>query len=452
VSRHRTASPPGRARAWISAHAQRLAYVLVAASLGAVVGASIDGGILLHRAAELQRQTLRTQSLGGVAFRLQNFVSRAQTEGGVSATLAAERKRAFSDARAAFARIRMHNRDESDRIRDSYVAYLRASTRAFEAATAGNGSVPVALQRQVEGRLAGLESRVDAEIAQQGRRTRQTTPEARLALIVVVLAAAFLVAMLIWQFELQRRSGRMDRDNAARSQELMRLRDDFVATVSHELRTPLTSILGYLELIAHESVHTTPEQEEFLPVVQRNAERLLRLVSDLLLVAEVDDRRLALDFRAADLSELATESVEAAKPAADAKQIDLTLSHAASGGLEGDPIRLAQMMDNLVSNAIKFTPTGGEVRVSTGAVDGHVVFEVADSGLGISAADQAQLFEPFFRTRGAAEHAVPGTGLGLTITKAIVEAHHGSITVESAGTGTTFRVRLPRTRDAEAEL
>jgi signal transduction histidine kinase len=449
VSGHRTASLLRRARAWVSAHEQRLAYVLVAASLVVVVGASIEGGILLHRAAELQRQTLRTQSLGAVAFRLQNFVSRAQTEGGVSAALAAERKRTLDDAQAAFARIDAHNRDESARIRDSYVAYVRDSTRAFGAATAGKGSVPVVLQRQVERRLSSLEARVDAEIAQQGRRSRQTTPDARLALIVVVVAAAFLVAMLIWQFEMQRRSGRMDRDNATRAQELMRLRDDFVATVSHELRTPLTSIIGYLELIAHESVNTTAEHEEFLRVVHRNAERLLRLVSDLLLVAEVDDRRLALDVRAADLGELATESVEAAKPAADAKQIDLTLSHAASGDLEGDPIRLAQMMDNLVSNAIKFTPKGGQVRVSTGAVDGHVVFEVADSGLGISIADQAQLFEPFFRTRRAADHAVPGTGLGLTITKAIVEAHRGSITVESAETGTTFRVRLPRTRASE---
>jgi signal transduction histidine kinase len=166
----------------------------------------------------------------------------------------------------------------------------------------------------------------------------------------------------------------------------------------------------------------------------------------LLLVAEAEDRALALDIHQVDLDELATECVEAAKPAANAKHIRLTLSHGSPGPLNGDSIRLAQMMDNLVSNAIKFTPPGGHVAVTTRARDGHVVFEVADSGGGISVADQAQLFEPFFRAGAAAAQATPGPGLGLTITKAIVDAHRGVISVESGvGTGTTFQVRIPRT-------
>jgi signal transduction histidine kinase len=102
------------------------------------------------------------------------------------------------------------------------------------------------------------------------------------------------------------------------------------------------------------------------------------------------------------------------------------------------------MMDNLVSNAIKFTPVDGHVTVSTTVRDGQAVFEVADSGIGVATVDQAQLFDRFFRTRAAVARATPGTGLGLTITKAIVDAHGGSIDVTSAvGVGTTFRVRLP---------
>lgn len=420
--------------------------MLIAASLVVVVSAATAGGFLLHHAADLERQTLRTQELGGLAFRLQDFSSRAQTAKAVTTSLAAARARALEEADAALQRVRIHDRKEGDRLRASYVAYLRGSSRAFEQAAANGGLVPVAQQREVERRLARFESRVDAEIERLARDTLVTNPEARLTLIVAALAAALLIGVLVWQFEMQRRAGRIDRDNAARSEELMRLRGDFVAAVSHELRTPLTSILGYLELIGDGRVDDeTPGHEPFLAVVQRNADRLLRLVSDLLLVAEVENRTLALDLHEVDLAALATECVEAAKPAADAKRIRLTLSHGSPGSLEGDSTRLAQMMDNLVSNAIKFTPTGGHVTVRTAARDGKAIFEVTDSGAGISVTDQAQLFDPFFRTRTAAAHATQGTGLGLTITKAIVDAHGGSIEIESAvGTGTIVHVQLPR--------
>ena len=421
--------------------------MLVAVSMTVVVGAAVAGGFLLHHAADLERQTQRTQRLGRVAFQLQDSLLRAQTQAPVGKRLAADRAQVLGAAGAAFRLIRAHDRNESNRLRASYVAYLRASSLAFRQAAAHAGLVPTALQRQVERRLARLESGVDAEIESQARATRVTNPEARLALIVTVVAAALLVGALIWQFEMERRAGRLDRDNAARSAELMRLKGDFVANVSHELRTPLTSILGYLELIAQDdAADGKPEHEQFLVVVQRNANRLLHLVSDLLLVAEVESATLALDIHEVDLGELAKECVEAAKPAAAAKQIELTLSDGSPGRLDGDPVRLAQMMDNLVSNAIKFTPAGGRVTVRTEARDGSALFAVTDSGIGVSAVDRAQLFDPFFRTRAAAAAAVQGTGLGLTITKAIVDAHGGSIDVESAlGAGTTFQVQLPHT-------
>jgi signal transduction histidine kinase len=423
-----------------------VAYVLVALSMTVTVGAATVGGFYLHHAADIERQTLRTQRLGGLAFQLQEFLSRAEVERGVSTRLAHERAQTLAAADAAFGLIGKHDPDEGNRIRSPYLAYARGATRAFERASADQGRVPSVEQRQVARQLARLESRIDAEIDQHAQETRVTNPDARLALIIAAVAAAFLVAVLIWQFETQRRAGRIDRDNAARAEELIRLRDEFVATVSHELRTPLTSILGYLELIGDDdSAARTPEQRAFLEIVQRNAERLVSLVSDLLLVAEARDRSISLDLRNVDLGELAAECVEAAKPTAAAKEIALSLSDGSPGQLEGDRIRLAQVIDNLISNAIKFTPAGGSVTVRTAQRDGSVSFEVSDSGTGISAADQAQLFTPFFRSRTATAQAIQGTGLGLTITKAIVEAHEGTIAVESAlGSGTTFRVQVPR--------
>jgi signal transduction histidine kinase len=394
-----------------------------------VVAAATLGGWQLHHAAEIERQTLRTQQLGSSAFQLQTFFSQGSSTG-------RRATRAATDT--AFKRVEAHDPAEAARIRPSYLAYVNASDKAYAALSSDQSAVARRLER--------LESAVDAEIAREAHQTRVTNPRARLALIIAAAAAALLIALLIWQFEMQRRAGRIDRDNAEQARELMRLRDEFVATVSHELRTPLTSIMGYLELISDDSFAArTPEQESFLGVVQRNAERLMRLVSDLLLVAEAKERALDLDVHDVDLERLVTECVEAAKPAADAKQIEITVDHGAPPRLKGDPLRLAQLMDNLVSNAIKFTPQGGRVSVKTSAENGSTLLEVTDSGSGISEADQLQLFNPFFRTRSATAQAIPGTGLGLTITKAIVAAHGGSIAVRSAvGRGTTFNVVLPR--------
>jgi signal transduction histidine kinase len=406
-----------------------LAYVLVALTLVVVVAAATTGGWKLHHAADIERQTLRTQQLGSAAFQLQTFFVQGTSEG---------RRTARAAVAAAFERLEAHDSAEAARIRPSYIAYVNTSDKAFAALSVD--------QTAIAGQLANLETAIDAEIAREAHQTRVTNPQARLALIIAAAAAALLIGLLIWQFEMQRRAGRIDRDNAERARELMRLRDEFVATVSHELRTPLTSIMGYLELISDDSFAArTPEQETFLGVVQRNAERLRRLVSDLLLVAEAKDRKLDLDVHDVDLGRLVSECVEAAKPAADAKGIELTVDHGPPQHLKGDPVRLAQLMDNLVSNAIKFTPQGGQVSVRAASRNGDAVLEVTDSGTGISEADQTQLFNPFFRTQSATAQAIPGTGLGLTITKAIVDAHKGTIDVRSVvGRGTTFNVVLPR--------
>jgi signal transduction histidine kinase len=230
-----------------------------------------------------------------------------------------------------------------------------------------------------------------------------------------------------------------------RLRELDRLKDEFLSLVSHELRTPLTSIRGYLDLVLEgEAGEINPEQRRFLEAVERNSGRLLRLVGDLLFVAQADAGRLSLERAKVDLAELAAHCVEGAAPAATEKSVSLVLMAEPVPSLVGDRGRLAQVLDNLVSNALKFTPEGGTVKVRTEAEDGQVVLEVEDTGIGIPQADQPRLFERFFRSAVAEDQAIPGTGLGLAIVKAIVEAHSGRISISSReDVGTTFRVELP---------
>lgn len=225
---------------------------------------------------------------------------------------------------------------------------------------------------------------------------------------------------------------------------LDRLRHSFTASVSHELRTPLTSILGYLELLRESLAELDPAQDRYLGVIDRNANRLLHLVNDLLFVAQIQAGNFEIEPLELDPAELARAAVESARPAASAKQIDLRLQNGTSRPVLGDPIRLGQALDNLVSNAIKFTREGGNVRVSAEVADGRCTFTVTDDGIGIPQAEQVHLFDRFFRSSNASENVIPGTGLGLTIARAIVEAHGGTVELDSSpSTGTVARISIP---------
>ena len=229
-----------------------------------------------------------------------------------------------------------------------------------------------------------------------------------------------------------------------RLRELDKLKDEFVSLVSHELRTPLTSIRGYIELLLEDSESFDGNDRRYLEIVNRNSERLLDLVSDLLFLAQVEAGKLAIAREPTDLGELVVECVESSRPVADSRGITLAAHVEDVSRLDGDRARLAQILDNLVSNALKFTPSGGRVDVRLFEQDGTAVLEVADTGVGIPAAEQQRLFERFFRSSTATQSAIPGTGLGLTITKAIVERHGGRIAVASAeNEGTTVHVVLP---------
>lgn len=226
--------------------------------------------------------------------------------------------------------------------------------------------------------------------------------------------------------------------------ELDRLRDGFVASVSHELRTPLTSISGFLELLADEEDHLTETGRSYLTVIRRSTKRLQRLVEDLLLVAQIEAQRLELDLAPLDLAEVADAAVAAAQPAAVEKELTLEL-HANGGAVvEGDASRLEQVLDNLISNAVKFTGPGGRVDVTVASEDGRGVISVSDTGVGIPASEQERLFSRFFRASTATRRAIPGTGLGLVIVRAIVEQHGGTIELDSReGEGTRVTVALP---------
>jgi PAS domain S-box-containing protein len=228
---------------------------------------------------------------------------------------------------------------------------------------------------------------------------------------------------------------------------VQRLKDEFVALASHELRTPLSSVLGYMELILDDTPSLnalTSQQRRFLEVVDRNAKKLQRLVGDLLLIGRADAGRLALDLAEVDLAALARECAESARPRAEGHGLALHVDVDGVPPCRADRARVGQVIDNLLSNALKFTPPGGRVDVRVAAGTGTVLVEVSDTGIGISASEQGRLFERFYRTAAAESGAIPGTGLGLAISKMIVEAHGGTIWVESdEGRGARFSLVLP---------
>ena len=230
--------------------------------------------------------------------------------------------------------------------------------------------------------------------------------------------------------------------------QLERLRDAFVSAVSHELRTPLTSISGFLELLGDGEEELSPAGRNYLSVIRRGTTRLQKIVEDLLLVAQIEANRLELEPGPADLAELAAETVDAALPAAAEKGIDLRLDVQGSLTLQADAARLRQVLDNLVSNALKFTPSGGSVMLSASNGDGSLRIEVTDTGIGIPHDELGQLFSRFYRASTATRRAIPGTGLGLVIARAIVEGHGGTISLETdEREGTRVTVTLPRSSD-----
>jgi signal transduction histidine kinase len=221
---------------------------------------------------------------------------------------------------------------------------------------------------------------------------------------------------------------------------------EFLADVSHELRTPIAALRTFNELLVEGAADDPTARAEFLEVSRAQLERLDWLAQNLLELSKLDSGLVLLDLRPDDLRSAVEQAVDQSAATARRRGVELTMGRPESPiQIRHDPVRIGQVVANLVGNAIKFTPRGGRVEVQVrGEADGGATITVADTGIGIDPAELPRIFDRFFRGSGASEARGSGSGLGLAIVRSIVEMHGGSVTVESRlGAGTTFRVTLP---------
>jgi Amt family ammonium transporter len=240
--------------------------------------------------------------------------------------------------------------------------------------------------------------------------------------------------------------------------EVSRHKSAFLANMSHELRTPLNSILGFAELLRDRTGGPlTAKQARYADHVHTSGRHLLALINDLLDLSKVEAGKLTLRPEPFDLAEALAAALQEIQPLADTKQLALALDTAAAPGvLTADPIRFKQILYNLLSNAVKFTPEGGRIAMTARTSDHGDVVEIAvtDTGIGIAAEDLPRLFERYTQLGTATTKRFQGCGLGLALTKQLVELHGGTIAVASAGLGqgSTFTVCLPQAPDAGPDV
>jgi heavy metal sensor kinase len=229
----------------------------------------------------------------------------------------------------------------------------------------------------------------------------------------------------------------------ARLDDAFRRQRQFTADASHELRTPLTAMKGQVE-VALSRPREAAAYREVLQAVNEEVDRLIRLVGSLLTLAKADAGQIPIACEAVNLGELITAAVEQVRPVARERHLELRVEHGPDVTLEADEDLLLQLLLNLLDNAVKYTPAGGQVTVGW-SVDGrHIDLRIRDTGIGIASEHLPHIFDRFYRADKARSRAEGGAGLGLSICRWIVEAHGGSISVESApGKGTEFTLKLP---------
>jgi len=251
----------------------------------------------------------------------------------------------------------------------------------------------------------------------------------------------------------EERAAMLIREQAARAEaeSANRTKDEFLATLSHELRTPLTAILGWSHLLRTSELQA-PQFAQALETIERNARSQSQLIDDLLDVSRIVTGKLEVEFSTVDLSSVVAAALESVHPALTAKEIDLETFVEPGLRVSGDAHRMQQIFWNLFTNAIKFTPRGGHVRIATEKHDSEVSIKIADTGIGISPEFLPYIFDRFRQADGSTTRAQGGLGLGLAIVRHLVDVHHGRVEVESAGTkqGSTFTVSLPLAVSASA--
>jgi len=226
---------------------------------------------------------------------------------------------------------------------------------------------------------------------------------------------------------------------------LERVRQDFVANVSHEFRTPLTAIQGFAETLLGGALEDEKNNRRFLEIIRDHATRLGRLTDDLLKLARIEAGKLEVEFQPVSVAELVESCAATTLFKASQRNIALNLSYPPSlPPVLGDASLLREVLQNLLDNAVQYTPPGGRVDLTATSHDHEAVITVADTGIGIPLADQERIFERFYRVDAARSREVGGTGLGLSIAKHIVEAHGGRLWVESTvGQGSQFHFAIP---------
>jgi signal transduction histidine kinase/CheY-like chemotaxis protein len=239
--------------------------------------------------------------------------------------------------------------------------------------------------------------------------------------------------------------GQSDRTARAEAERVGRLKDEFLANLSHEIRTPLNAILGWAQILKP-GESSNEDLIEGLNVITRNARTQGRLIDDLLDMSRIISGKMRLDVQRVDLPAVIDAAIESVKPAADAKQIKLQkVIDSLAGPITGDPNRLQQVIWNLLTNAIKFTPKQGRVQIVVERVNSHVELSVSDTGKGIAPEFLPHVFERFSQADNSSTRGYDGLGLGLAIVKSLSELHGGSVRVKSGGlgAGTTFIISLP---------
>jgi signal transduction histidine kinase/ActR/RegA family two-component response regulator len=232
---------------------------------------------------------------------------------------------------------------------------------------------------------------------------------------------------------------------AAEADEANRAKDEFLAVLSHELRTPLNAVYGWARMLQSGAV-SEERAARALDVIVRQSNVQVQLIDDLLDVSRTITGKMRLDVRTVDLKTVVEQALDAARPAADAKEIRIqTVLDPRAGPVTGDPDRLQQVVWNLVLNAVKFTPKGGRVQVRLQRVNSHVEIVVSDTGEGIAPSVLPFVFDRFRQADSSSRRAHSGLGLGLALVKHLVELHGGSVSAQSPGEGlgATFVVKLP---------
>ena len=337
--------------------------------------------------------------------------------------------------------------------------YSLARVRLAGSDTAGPAHVPFRYEGELIGHLAATGPHAEAAAVLACDALALVVHHAQARALGASTAEA---AMRLSFAELTEHNERLKRA-VTRLEELDRLKSNFLATMSHELRTPLTSVIGYAEMMSEGLAGpVSPEQREYLGTILGKADQLLGLITSVLEVSSLESAPQAIERASLSLADLVTNEVAMYAPQAGKRGIAIQLDAHGDSYVVGDRKKLRQVVSSLLSNAVKFTPDRGRVGVEVrlgalapGELDSSraVQLVVTDSGIGISRDQVTKIFEPFFQVDSSSTRAFGGTGLGLTLAKAYVEAHGGRIWVDTTpGQGSTFTATFPHVERVEVGL